>query len=151
MSRRLPVAVVAVSVLLSMTGGASASARHDALRAHQWGLDQVHADQAWKITRGAGVVVAVIDSGVDLGHPDLKGALLPGKDFTGGGSVADDCGHGTEVTGVIAARAGNGIGIAGVAPDVKILPIRDGAGCTVDMDSMRQGIDYAVAHGARVV
>src|SRR3954453_3199317 len=103
MSRRMLVAAAAVCVLVSTTGAASASPGRDALRAHQWGLDQGHADQAWKVPRGAGVVVAVIDTGVDLGHPDLKGALLPGKDFTGGGSVADDCGHGTEVTGVIAA------------------------------------------------
>jgi subtilisin family serine protease len=151
MLRRIAAAGITGALLLAATGGAAASTGRDLLRSHQWGLDQVHAEQAWKLTRGAGVTVAVIDSGVDFGHPDLKGALLPGKDFTGSGTVADDCGHGTEVAGVIAARADNGIGIAGVAPAVKILPLRDGAGCTVNMDYMLKAIDYAVAQHAQVI
>ncbi|MCU1590671.1 MAG: peptidase and in, kexin, sedolisin [Frankiales bacterium] len=139
------------SVVLTMSAGANASMRRDPLRSHQWGLDEIHAAQAWKLTRGEGVTVAVIDSGVDFQHPDLQGALLQGKDFTGTGTVTDDCGHGTEVAGVIAARADNGIGIAGVAPRAKILPLRDGAGCTVDFNALTTAIGYAVAQGARVI
>jgi subtilisin family serine protease len=65
--------------------------------------------------------------------------------------VSDDCGHGTQVAGVLAARADNGIGIAGIAPRVKVLPLKDGAGCVVDMNAMITAIRYAVAAHARVV
>jgi serine protease len=140
--------------LLSVLAASSVSVagpRHDPLRAQQWGLDQVHAPDAWKRATGKGVVVAVIDSGVDLRHPDLKGALVPGKDFGGGTSVQDDCGHGTEVAGIIAARQGNGIGISGVAPTARIMPLKDGTGCTGDFAAAMAAIRYAADHRARVI
>jgi subtilisin family serine protease len=143
--------LAAALLLLPAAHHASAGPRTDPLRARQWGLAQVHADAAWRITRGAGVTVAVIDSGVDFTHPDLRGALLPGKDFSGSGTVSDDCGHGTQVAGVLAARAGNGIGIAGIAPGVKVLPLKDGSSCVVDMNAMVKAIRYAVARGAKVI
>jgi subtilisin family serine protease len=129
---------------------ATARSRTDPLRSRQWGLDQVRAPQAWQVTRGRGVVVAVADTGVDYGHPDLRGALLPGKDYTGTG-VADGCGHGTEVVGVIAARRNNGIGISGVAPESRVLPLKDGSGCSVDFTKTMLAIRWAADHGARVV
>jgi subtilisin family serine protease len=141
-------ALVAVALVLTSTG--STAAAGDPLRARQWGLDQVGVPQAWTRTQGSGVVVAVIDSGVDFGHPDLAGALLRGKSFTGS-PVRDDCGHGTEVAGIIAARRGNGRGIAGVAPGVRILPLKDGDGCTVDTTQQIAAIRYAAAHGAKVI
>src|SRR4051812_24739889 len=133
--RAVRVVIASCLAVLMVSQAAAATPRRDPLRSRQWGLGQVHADEAWRVTQGAGVTVAVIDSGVDFAHPDLRGALLPGKDFSGSGSVADDCGHGTQVAGVIAARAGNGIGLAGVAPRVKVLPLKDGDGCTVDMNA----------------
>lgn len=99
----------------------------------QWGLEQVSALQAWDTIRNwkgemkESVTVAVIDTGIDLGHPDLKNRYIPGystlensPDFT------DDVGHGTHVAGIIAADTNNGKGIAGVSgvSPVKILPIR---------------------------
>lgn len=142
---------VAAMLLAVLAPPVLAAPQGDPLRDQQWGLDQVRAPEAWKLTRGRGVTVAVIDSGVDFGHPDLRGALLPGKDFTGSGTVQDDCGHGTTVTGVIAARRGNGIGVSGVAPEVKVLPLKDGIGCTVDLGQMGNAIRYAADRGARVV
>ncbi len=109
---------------------------------------------AWNITEGSpDVVVAVIDSGVDYFHPDLAANIFDvGYDFyhdrVGG---YDDNGHGTHCSGIIAA-ARNGIGVRGIAPKVKILPVKflgpDGSGDTADAV---KAIDYAVARGARIL
>lgn len=146
------VAVAAALIGVAAAAPVSASSKKaDPLRSQQWALTQVHAPQAWPISQGRGVVVAVVDSGVWSGHPDLRGALVRGHDFTGAGTTEDDCDHGTEVAGVIAARADNGIGIAGIAPQARIMPLRDGAGCTVDTDAMLAAINFAVAHHVRVI
>jgi subtilisin family serine protease len=109
---------------------------------------------AWNITEGSpDVIVAVIDSGVDYFHPDLAANIYDvGYDFyhdrVGG---YDDNGHGTHCSGIIAA-AKNGIGVRGIAPKVKILPVKflgpDGSGDTADAV---KSIDYAVARGARIL
>ena len=151
MRLRTPLLAAAVVVVLSGAGTWAAPAKGDPLRSHQWSLDQIRAPQAWRITQGRGVTVAVIDSGVWGEHPDLRAGLVRGHDFTGGGSTEDDCGHGTEVAGVIGARAGNGIGLAGIAPQAQILPLRDGPGCTVDLNLTIAAVRYAVAHHARVI
>lgn len=126
----------------------------------QWGIRKTHVDQAWDIARGsASITVAVIDTGIDPGHPDLIGVALPGVTFLTApdptcpaGSTIDDNGHGTHVAGVIAANGNNGIGIAGVAFGVKILPIKaldcQGAGLLSDVAS---GVIWATDHGARVI
>jgi subtilisin family serine protease len=83
-----------------------------------WHLDALHAH-----TTGRGVRVAVIDSGVAVGHPDLRGQVEQARNFVDGrGAVAEE--HGTAVAGIVAARAGNGIGIAGVAPQARLLALR---------------------------
>ena len=141
----------------------------DADRPDQWALTLLRAEQTWTRSTGTGVTVAVIDTGVEAGHPDLNGTVLPGLDLVGSGDSADgsgaadstvrtasgsddENGHGTHVAGILAAVAGNGIGIAGLAPGVKILPVRaldaDGAG----YDSViADGITQAVDHGASVL
>lgn len=150
-SRLVALATAALVVLLG--AGSSAGPAADPLRDQQWGLDQARVPEAWKVTRGRGVVVAVLDTGVDGTHPDLRGALLPGRDFSvnGDGSADDECGHGTNVAGIVAARRGNGVGIAGVAPEAKVLPLKNGASCSVDLGATARAIRYAADRGARVI
>lgn len=119
----------------------------------QWGLTAVRAPQVWPTASARGQVVAVIDSGVDLDHPDLAGVLLPGYDVVDGDTVADDVnGHGTHVAGIVGAVAGNGVGGAGVAQGVRVLPVRvlgrDGGGSGADVAA---GIRWAVDRGATVL
>jgi subtilisin family serine protease len=99
--------------------------------------------------------VAVIDTGVDATHPDLAGQVLPEYDVINRTTLAtatDPNGHGTHVAGTIAADAGNGIGISGIAPDAKILPIRVlGANGSGYMSDAATGITYAADHGATVI
>ncbi|MFE6174394.1 S8 family serine peptidase [Streptomyces sp. NPDC056464] len=114
------------------------------------------AEKVWKTSEGAGVTVAVVDSGVDASHPDLAGQVLPGKDFTGSGNPhEDDDGHGTAMASLIAGHGhgpGNSAGVMGLAPKVKILPVR--AYVTedkIDTQSWVAGVRYAVDQGASVI
>ncbi len=108
--------------------------------------------RAWDATRGSGVVVAVLDTGVSA-HEDLAGALLPGIDLVDGDAdPSDPNGHGTAVAGVAAARGDNGLGSVGAAPSAAILPVRIADASGVAQDStIAQGMDWAVAHGADVI
>jgi subtilisin family serine protease len=131
----------------------------------QWSLRQIHAEEAWETATGEGVVIAVVDSGIALGHEDLEGQLEEGVACrgTGGdparceGSPRDDDGHGSHVAGIAAAATGNGPGIAGVAPDARILPVkvlfRDCPTCpsTGTADDVAAGMRWAVDRGAQVV
>jgi serine protease len=164
-SPRLIAATGGISLMLAAALPA-ASATSDPLRDRQWGLDQVHAEQAWPTSTGAGTVVAVVDTGVDLAHPDLQGQLVPGATFTGCKQGPRPCGngdyrgpdgennadeHGTHVAGIVAAATDNGIGVAGVAPDASVMPVKvleDGTGST---DEIAEGVRWAVDHGADVV
>ncbi|MGH9037068.1 MAG: S8 family peptidase, partial [Acidimicrobiia bacterium] len=124
------------------------------LRPSQWNLDMVPFEASWPTTDGRGVVVAVVDSGVDAAHEDLTGAVLAGWDTTTDtpGGTTDRQGHGTHVAGIIAARVGNGAGMAGTAPGVRILPVRVlGDNGTGALSDVIEGIDWAVDHGADVI
>jgi thermitase len=126
----------------------------DPLRGDQWSLDLIGAPCAWQVHQGRSeVVVALIDSGVDLQHPDLLGRLLPGRDFVDGDDdPADANGHGTHVAGIIAAALNNAEGIAGLAPGAMILPVRVLNERNVGTESaIEAGIRYSVARGARVI
>ncbi|MGK5678065.1 S8 family serine peptidase [Actinoplanes sp. URMC 104] len=126
----------------------------DPLLPAQWDLARIRVDGAWTRSTGAGVTVAVVDSGVDAAHSDLAGQVLPGADFITGteGTAVDPHGHGTHVAGTIAALTANGTGVAGVAPNARILPVRvlgaDGSGY---MSDVANGIAYAADHGADVI
>jgi type VII secretion-associated serine protease mycosin len=127
---------------------------NDPYRGQQWALDQVSFEPSWGVTRGGGIIVAVVDSGVRADHQDLSGSVLPGMDYVTAGSNGqiDPNGHGTHVAGIIAAHVNNALGIAGGAPDVRILPVRvlDASGGGV-ASNVAKGIIWAADHGARVI
>lgn len=118
--------VAAVSVLL--VGAAATPAYAESVRSQQWHLDAMQAEEMWKVSKGEGITVAVIDSGVDSSLPDLKGQVLEGKDFTKrAGEATDALGqHGTGMASMIAGtgKGGREQGAYGLAPGSKILPLR---------------------------
>jgi len=94
-----------------------------------WALEQIRAFAAWELDPGElGMIVAVVDSGIKAGHPDLAGRILPGWDFQGDDDNAEDptfgASHGTMVSGIIAAAGNNAIGVAGLLWNGRILPVR---------------------------
>jgi type VII secretion-associated serine protease mycosin len=140
-------AVVASSVLLAIS---CPPAYADRFREAQWYLKPLRITEAQHITKGAGITVAVIDSGVMADHPDLKGAVLPGRDVLtdSGDARTDPNGHGTEMAGIIAARGRGGSGgVLGVAPDATVLPVSPAEDPLV----ASQAIEWAADHGAKVI
>jgi len=156
----------ALGVATTTPAGATTS---DTYRSRQWNLDRISAEPAWLRSTGTGAVVAVVDTGADLTHPDLAANLIVNNDadmVEPKGTCttvkrrttcvqdgpADKNGHGTHVAGTIAAVTNNGLGVAGVAPGAKVLPVRvldaDGSGTT---DQVAAGIRYAANHGADVI
>lgn len=128
---------------------------NDPLYPEQWAAERVGAPCAWERNTGtAAITVAVVDSGIDLTHPDLAGRLRSdGFNFVeGNADPSDRNGHGTHVAGIIAATLNNAEGVAGLAPDVQLLPIRvmDAEGQGSDR-AIAAGITYAVDQGAQVI
>ena len=129
-------------------------------RGRQRWIDAAALRSAWQVRgRVRTVVVAVIDTGVDLANPELRGRFvrdragrIVGHDFVSRGAPQDLEGHGTAVAGVIAAAGGNGIGIVGGAPNARIMPVRvlDAEGNGNDL-TVARGIRWAVDHGAEVL
>jgi type VII secretion-associated serine protease mycosin len=143
-----------LAALLATSAPASAAG----IRSQQWYLDALHIPQAQKISTGKGITVAVIDSGVDGSHPDLKGQLVAGKcigDASWGQKPDEDLdGHGTAMAGIVAAKGDDPSHALGIAPNARIMPI-----CTfVDkvapgpaIRAIAEGIRWATDHGAAVV
>ena len=132
-----------------------AVAAPDPQQGAQWHLAKIHAATAWATTTGdPGVVIAVIDTGVDYTHPDLAANVTIGPDLADDDAdPMDTYGHGTHVAGIAAAVAGNGIGGSGVCPACRILAIKvfpDGSGSADDF-TVAEGITWAADHGADVV
>lgn len=121
---------------------------------YQWNLPIIETNRGWQLSKGSNdVIVGVVDTGVDLKHPDLQGRLLKGYNVIEPDKApADDVGHGTHVAGIISANVNNSEGIAGMMWGGKILPVKaldkSGSGTTY---SVAQGIIWATDHGAKVI
>src|SRR5436190_15078018 len=166
-----------VALGIGLAAPAAAAAASDPMLAQQWALNDpagIGAPEAWTQSTGKGVLVAVLDTGVQLDHPDLAGAIWTnpgevagnGRDddsngfvddvhganmFDSSPNVDDDNGHGTHVAGTIAARQ-NDIGVSGVAPEATILPVKVlDAGMAGTTDTLARGIRYAVDKGAKIL
>ncbi|MET9661114.1 type VII secretion-associated serine protease mycosin [Streptomyces sp. NPDC006510] len=122
-----------------------------------WPLQRVLLDELWQDTKGKGVRVAVIDTGVDNANPQLRTAVdvSAGADYLKGGKsdgTVDEVGHGTKVAGIIAARPRKGTGFVGLAPEATIIPIRQNDEKNSGKDTtMATAIDHAIAKGAQVI
>ena len=127
----------------------------------QTDLTAIDAPAAWLLSTGdPSVVVAVLDTGIDAAHPEFAGRLVPGFDALTGladspgdfSPTNDDEGHGTHVSGTVAAAANNGLGIAGIAPNTSIMPVKilDSTG-EGDFGDMVVGMNWAISHGARII
>ena len=133
--------------------GGSRSRPNDPLISRQWYLGRIHAFDAWaQLPTLASVRVAVLDSGIDSGHPDLQGQIVDGRSFVSSSWETDTNGHGTFVAGEIAAATNNGTGIAAVGFPVELLIAKivraDG---TISPDAEARAIHWAVDRGARVI
>jgi len=130
----------------------SAFVPNDVYYPNEWHLQTIGAPAAWDIARGSGITVAVLDSGIDPAHPDLASQLVPGWNFWDNNSNTTDVyGHGTKVAGVIGAIGNNSNGVAGVAHNARLMPIRvtDTSG-SASISALASGLSYAADHGARV-
>jgi subtilisin family serine protease len=118
--------------------------------------DQISAPAAWGTTQGnSTTVIAIVDTGIQLNHPDLRAKIVPGADFVGDRETPnpnDGHGHGTHVAGLAAASTNNVFGVAGACPRCKLMPVRVlndyGMG---DLAAVAQGMVYAVDHGAKII
>lgn len=131
----------------------AANSVNDPLAPDQWGWYRIKADSAYETGyHGSGVVVAVLDTGIDTDHPDLAANIADGWNFVDNNdNVTDLDGHGTMVSGIIAAVANNGIGIVGISPNVSIMPLKvltASGGSWIDLD---RAIIRAADNGAKVI
>jgi hypothetical protein len=148
--------------------GATTAAAGNAVRGQEWWLTGLHVTQAWRKSEGAGIIVAVLGTGVAADHPDLAGDVITGPDYSESGRTPGSSYWGVEGTAVAGIIAGHGldgnwgIGIVGVAPAAKILSVRvtlefndplvsDQAISRRLPGAIADGIVYAVSHGARVI
>ena len=150
---KLAAAAVAALVLAPVAQGAGTFTPNDPLFPRQYYLAQGRAFDLWpSFPTLPPVLVAVIDSGIDGGHPEFKGRIAAAKSFVGGRALVDSVGHGTFVAGVIAATTGNRVGIAGMAPSARLLVAKaaypDGS---VSTRAEAQAIRWATDRGARVI
>lgn len=137
-----------------------------------WGLKKIRADEAWDVTRGEGVVVAVVDTGIDYDHPDIAANVWtnPYPDADGNGFAGDvrgwnfadgnndpmdrdnAAGHGTHVAGIVAAVGDNGLGVIGVAPGARVMAVKHATGSgTAVASASAAALVYAACNGADVI
>jgi len=119
----------------------------------QWALTRIQALEAWQVTSGSqDILIAVLDTGIDSQHEDLTGKVVTDISFTDDQAAADYYGHGTHIAGIIAAGTDNSLGIAGVAPDCRLMNVKvaDDRGIC-DSKAVAEGIVWAVDNGAEVI
>ncbi|MFF3840612.1 type VII secretion-associated serine protease mycosin [Streptomyces sp. NPDC001930] len=166
MTRLRTPAAVLLATAFAVLPATTTPAYADTIRARQWGLQALHTTEAWRTTKGEGITVAVLDTGVDDQHPDLEGSVLTGRDLVGFGASRGDrawARHGTAMAGIIAGHGhgpDGGDGVLGIAPDAKILPVRvilEGTDKSRDKarktrgTALAEGIRWAADHGADVI
>jgi len=147
------------ALLFSLVAAAPAHATTDTHWDKQWGPAKIGAPAAWASTTGSGITIGVVDTGIDLTHEDLASKVVAHTACvnTGGdaarcaGSAQDESGHGTHVAGIAAATKDNAKGIAGVAPDAKLVVAKVFRGDSAALDDVKAGIQWVVDRGARVV
>jgi serine protease len=159
--RGLAGAVLATAIALGIPGAPVAAAPPtaplvgDSVRQDETFLNVLDVPDAWTYANGAGITVAVIDSGVDANHPDLQGQVLPGLDLVDPKDNGDNdlVGHGTTVAAIIAGRGDDTNGVVGIAPKARILPVRvlDERNRYDDAIIVAKGVRWAVDHGAKVI
>ncbi len=159
--------VVGAAIGVVSLGANPVVASNDSLFDRQWGLVQANIPAGWATTTGNSVRIGIVDSGVNRNHEDLAGRVAESatcvntagnmSQCTSGGDAGNDiAGHGSHVAGIAAATMGNGAGIAGTAPTAQLVVARvfqpSGNGDpTADLNDVKAGIEWVVAHGAKVV
>ncbi|WP_338497531.1 type VII secretion-associated serine protease mycosin [Streptomyces sp. SJL17-4] len=166
MTRLRTPAAVLLATAFAVLPATTTPAYADTIRARQWGLQALHTTEAWRTTKGEGITVAVLDTGVDAEHPDLEGSVLTGRDLVGFGASRGDrawARHGTAMAGIIAGHGhgpDGGDGVLGIAPDARIMPVRvilEGTDKSRDKarktrgTALAEGIRWAADHGADVI
>lgn len=132
--------------------GTQATGFPDPLAPDQYALGQLELPRAWEAALGDGTLIAVLDSGVNVSHPDLATVRIAASILNDSAWSVDRCGHGTAVTGTIVAALGNGIGISGAAPNATLLPIKVlGDDCRGDTFQLAKGIVNAALSHADVI
>lgn len=128
------------------------AATNDPMAGSQWHLSKIGASTAWDDSQGVGVTIAILDSGIDTRHPDLVDRIVAGYNFVDGNTNVEDVhSHGTKTAGAAGAALNNGIGVASVAGQVKIMPIRvANASLYATWSAIASGITYAADRGVRV-
>ena len=153
--------IISAAEPMHVFGWPSSGAPNDPYFSYQTDLTPIGVAAAWTQTTGsADAVVAVLDTGLDATNPEFTGRIVPGYNALTGAedgptdfsATLDDNGHGTHVSGTIAAAADNAVGITGIAPKTAIMPIKvldsQGKGDTL---GIAKGLAWAIAHGARIV
>lgn len=163
---RRPAAALGTLLTATLVLLPAAPAHADGIRVRQWSLEAMHTDEAWRTTKGEGVTVAVLDTGVEADHPDLDGNVLDGKDLVGFGASEGDrawARHGTAMAGIIAGHGhgpGNADGVMGIAPEARILPVRviledrdpsRAKARSTRGNALAEGIRWAADNGADVI
>ncbi|WP_030414181.1 type VII secretion-associated serine protease mycosin [Streptomyces sp. NRRL S-1448] len=124
----------------------------DDIKETPWSLQRLLTNQMWADTRGKGVRVAVIDTGIDAGNAQIRPNISGGKSFVGGKPTEDTVGHGTKVAGIIAARPRPGSGFFGIAPEAQVIPLQQTSDKKAgNAASLADAINYAVSQKVDII